>query len=241
MAPAVQTNRGYSLAELLVVLAIVGILAIAGVSMIGDRSAASVRSVMDEIEGTLASAHKLSMAGGTDVRIGTHGDWTAANPMILAYGNGTLPLPTIIANGQNQSESFRLAVSGASIGRDHLNAKVITNADSADWAAAAVGSDAISSIPPFNDASTGFSTVLGVPSQNLFQGGTTDNGVLISGTNKRFASTFFIQVTSMKNGASVPGGPLGLIVVLANGATIYKFYNPGVLSGSSTRGKWRRI
>jgi hypothetical protein len=31
---------------------------------------------------------------------------------------------------------------------------------------------------------------------------------------------------------------MGLIVVLANGASIYKFYNPGVLEGD---GKWRRI
>jgi hypothetical protein len=34
------------------------------------------------------------------------------------------------------------------------------------------------------------------------------------------------------------GSPMGLIVVLANGATIYKFYNPGVLEGN---GKWRKI
>jgi hypothetical protein len=31
---------------------------------------------------------------------------------------------------------------------------------------------------------------------------------------------------------------MGLIVVLANGSSIYKFYNPGVLEGD---GLWRRI
>jgi len=31
---------------------------------------------------------------------------------------------------------------------------------------------------------------------------------------------------------------MGLIVVLANGAEIFKFYNPGVLEGN---GQWRRI
>jgi len=80
-----------------------------------------------------------------------------------------------------------------------------------------------------------------VAAQNLFQGGTTDNGVLISGANKRFTSNFFIQVVSSRGGVPVAGGPMGLIVVLANGGTIYKFYNPGVMSGSLNRGKWRKI
>jgi len=41
--------------------------------------------------------------------------------------------------------------------------------------------------------------------------------------------------------ARVPmaGGPMGLLVVQGNGATVYKFYNPGILGGGD--GTWRRI
>jgi len=36
----------------------------------------------------------------------------------------------------------------------------------------------------------------------------------------------------------LPGSPMGILVVQANGATVIKFYNPGVLEGD---GQWRKL
>ena len=58
---------------------------------------------------------------------------------------------------------------------------------------------------------------------------------------KRFTSTFIIEVVALVgSGAGVVEvvGAMGLIVVQANGNSVYKFYNPGILHGD---GKWRKI
>ena len=144
MKPTTRCCRGYSLIELLVVLVIVGILAVVGVTMIGSRPAGSVRTVMDELEGALSNAHKLSVATGSDVMIATQGDWgapttppapaPATSSMILASGNAALGTGTILANGATASESFRVALSAAgALSREHMYAGVVTAA-SGWWA-----------------------------------------------------------------------------------------------------------
>ncbi|HNX95977.1 MAG TPA: type II secretion system protein, partial [Holophaga sp.] len=60
---------GFSLIELLVVLAILGILSMVGLSMLGDRKGSAVRGVMDEIEGVLMAAQRNAASTGTDVTL----------------------------------------------------------------------------------------------------------------------------------------------------------------------------
>jgi prepilin-type N-terminal cleavage/methylation domain-containing protein len=231
---------GYSLIELLVVLAIVGILVTVGVTMIGNRPAGAVRQTMDELEGTLMGAQKAAVATGQDIMLVSTGEWDAANPLILAYGSASLGSAAILTNGKMTSESFRLAVAGGGVGlrREHLHAGVVTAATAGWWTTAKSGGNAdIVSVAPFNDANSGFKDVL-TANPNLFQGGTAANGtVRISGTNKRFTTTFWIAVVGVSNGQPIVGGPMGLLVVQANGASVYKFYNPGIASG----GTWRRM
>lgn len=237
-------QKGYSLIELLVVLAIVAILAIAGISMMGNRSGGAVRGVMDELEGNLMDAQKLAVATGRDVLIVTNGDWTAASgtPLIMTRGvvTPTSTPATILADGQLASESFRVARAGTAVSREHMNAGVPVKG-SPWWVNVKGANEDIMSVQPFSSAPVppgfmgGFSTAL-TDANLLFQGGV--NSVRISGANKRFTSTFWIQVVGLSNGNAIPGGAQGLLLVQGNGATIYKFYNPGIRDGD---GKWRRI
>lgn len=242
-------GSGYSLIELLVVLAIVGILAIAGVTMIGNRQAGAVRSLMDEVEGALSNAHKAASATGRDVAIQTWGTWTAADPLRLAHGDASL----LEADLQTTATNLLASVAPATPLEQtvavpfqfrpadviHLRARVVaigspqwTNAMQAT-ASGATNED-LTTVPPFSTATMG-----GIVTQanNLFTGGV--NRTVISGTNKRFTTTFIIPVVGTNtDGSALPGGPMGLLVVLANGGSIYRFYNPGARDGD---GKWRRI
>jgi hypothetical protein len=74
---------------------------------------------------------------------------------------------------------------------------------------------------------------------NLFSFSNAVNRFVISGSNKRFTRAIIIPVVGTVTGGGVlPGGPMGLIVVLANGGTVYKFYNPGIRDSD---GQWRKI
>jgi prepilin-type N-terminal cleavage/methylation domain-containing protein len=240
--------RGYSLTELLVVLAIVGILAGVGVTMIGNKPSSSVRSVMDELEGVLLSAHQMASTTGRDVFIGTQGDWsgTSATPLGLAYrAGGTLNLTAAeITAALVQSESFhvaRIMRAGVPSGlqREHANGGVVVSG-SGWWASAQMGNKDIATVAPFNDAASGFLGIIADDTtNNLFKGGANLGSARISGASRRFTTTFWIGIVGLADGVPISGGPMGLLVVQANGATVYKFYNPGIRSGGD--GNWRRL
>lgn len=227
-----SAHSGFSLIELLVVMVIVTILAIVGVQMVGNRSAGSLRTVLDELEGVIASAHQRAVATGQDVIITTSGDWDVPNFLRMTY------------TGATPAESFELAhrTTGGvatTILREHMHAGVVTVANAGWWAAARPGSTDINTVAPFSDVASGFSGILADNTLNLFKGGATTGTVRISGSNKRFTTAFWIEVVGIRDGVPIAGGPMGLLVVQPNGASIYKFYNPGIANGGD--GTWRRI
>lgn len=243
--------RGYSLIELLVVLVIAGILGVVGVTMIGNKPSSSVRTVMDEVEGAILGASQLAVATGRDVFIATQGDWsgTEGTPLAMAHraGGGINLTSAEITAALVQPETFQVArsMSGAvptGLMREHVHAGVVTVA-SGWWATAEAGNTNITSVAPFNDATSGFQGLVSGTAlnddNNLFKGGTTLGTAIVSGSSKRFTTTFWVGIVGLNGGVPMAGGPMGLLVVQGNGATVYKFYNPGILGGGD--GTWRRI
>ncbi|WP_244432689.1 hypothetical protein [Holophaga foetida] len=186
------------------------------------------------------SAQKRASATGRDVMVATQGNWGGAAPtVLLGYGEATDGSAQILGDAVSSSEAFRVAVGpGGELRREHLHAGVVTQPNADWWTTACGTSDDITAQPPFNQASSGFQGVL-TTAPNLFQGGGSVGTVRISGANKRFNSTFWIQVVAIAGGHPVIGGAMGLLVVQGNGAQVYKFYNPGVRDGGD--GKWRKI
>ena len=251
-----RDTQGYSLIELLMVLAIVAILTVLSVSMIGNRRGAAVRSLLDETEGALSNARSAAVGTSRDTALDNPGSWTAANPVILAFGDASLTDAQIMAtaNGmmsgtqpdpavpysQTVTVALRLLPNDTSQSRARL---VVVG--SGDWATAMLptskgtSNQDITTVAPFNGgAATGFNGIL-VDANNFFNPGTGTTRQVVSGNSQRFTTLYFIQIVGTLPGLGpVPGGPMGLIVMLANGSSIYKFYNPGVLEGN---GLWRRL
>jgi len=255
-----RRTQGYSLIEILVVLAIFGILSVVGVSMLGNRQGSSVRSLLDELEGALNNARVLASATGRDVAVETWGTWAAGAPAVMAYGDSSLvpsaaepanrlfntandllaskPANPAVPFSQTVAVPFHFLPNDPNQSRATV---VVATVDATSWTTAmkATSSGAtnedITTVVPFQAGQSMAGMV--TDANNLFQ--SAARWVVVSGTNQRFTSNFIIQIvgTSPSAGA-LPGSPMGLIVVLSNGASIYKFYNPGAREGD---GKWRRI
>lgn len=211
-------EKGYSLVELLVVLAIVAILAIASVTMIGDRPGAAVREVADELEGVLTAAQTRSNLTLGDVTLFTDGTWTGT-------GNNALRLSYQDAAGMT-SEAFRSHFS--EFKRDHMHAGV-------DWQGNGWYTSALGAAPALNSIAPGnvepFLTALANP---MFKG-SPKTDISVNGNSKRFTTGFFIAVVGLRDGKAIVGGPVAVLVVPMNGTGVYKFYK------GSNELTWRRI
>jgi len=259
-----RQSRGFTLVELLIVLVTVGVLAMVGVAMIGNRQSSAVRAMLDELEGDLTNVRNAAAATGRDMTIEA-----GPTPLLLAYGDGSLlnyvpPNSPVGTPGTDEIKatvtnllsglpadptvtySQSVAIPLRSLANDPIQSRArVVPVGSNDWTTAMTATSsgkinqAYTSVDPFKagDILAGQVT----DAQNLFQavGSATPVQPTVSGSSQRFTTTFCIKVVGTSpSGGPMNGSPMGLIVVLANGATIYKFYNPGVLEGN---GKWRKI
>lgn len=244
---------------MLVVLAIVGILAVAGGTLSGDRQSGAVLRLLDELEGALSNAHHAAVTG-RNVAIVTWGVWNSAPGeavMVMAHGDATLldtqskaTADRLLANlppdgalgdaGQTVAVHFRF------LGNDtaQRQARIVT-IGSAQWTSAMLATAAGTTNQDINGVTPFLAGLMAGPvtdANALFLVDPDPAKLLmktIRGSSSRFNNTFIIPVVGTTSlGEALPGGPMGLIVVLANGGTIFKFYNPGVRNSD---GKWRRL
>jgi hypothetical protein len=228
-----------------------------GLAFLGNRKASSVRSMLDELEGALTNARSEAAATGRDVAVEVWGNWTAGTPLVMAYGDNSLTtggvdnlkaaatdllagsaLPNV-AYAQTVSVPFHFRPADVT----YTRARVVL-VGSGDWTAAM-------NAAPSGQTNTAYTAVdpfkAGDPldgavsdANNLCGDGTgTVTKVVIGGGSQRFQTAICIQVVGTSPSAGpLPGSPMGILVVQANGATVFKFYNPGVLEGD---GQWRKL
>ncbi len=254
MNPTARRTRsaGYTMLELMLVMGIVGVLSMVGVSQVRTQNSGAVRGLMDEVEGALTNAHQAAAATGRDVAIVTWGSWDAAS-LVMAHGDAGITDHDIkVAAADMLSGSLHsvdlgtaaatLAVPFRFLAGDRAQASArIVKVSSNQWTnvmqTCTTGTNInINDVAPFV-GSGGIMHGLVTDDNLLFP--EADHRVLVSGSSRRFISTFIIPIVgTTSSGSALPGGPMGLIVVLQNGAAIYKFYNPGIRDGD---GQWRRI
>jgi len=215
-------SSGYSLVELLLVLVIVGILALAGVMTIGNKRGSSVKSVMNQIEGVLAQGQQNAMRGGKDVPLLASG--TTCATMLLETGalNVGVSYPATaadavgISRSQGELEQFR--------GSFDRYAGILP-----------AGADANKILNDLKSIPTcAVDPLLSAFDLCLFSG-TDPVLVRITGDTKRFGKGFVIPVVPYVNGTPVITEDVGVIVVPPLSLTSYKFYRA---VGST---QWRRM
>lgn len=218
-------SQGHSLVELLLVLAILGVLVMTGVSAFGNRKGNAVRTVMDEVTGVLLAAQKASAGTGRSITVAVNGTWTAAGTPSLAQPGPFIldgrpfdpaaasPDPYTGPRVGSTSEVFTSRYLGRVAA--HQAAGVATDA------AASAFADSLRTLPPFA-ADTSFQAAYDA---RLCTGGRSS--VVVDGATSRFASGFSVVVVPLAAGTPVPDGPMGVLVVTPNSADVYRFYRPG--------------
>ena len=233
-----RSSAGFSLIEALVVLAIMSVLVIVGVTMLGDRKANSVHSVMDQIEGVLMNAQNSALISPLDIYVSSTGNWLDGSLIIDArpLNSAVVGFPPSAANIKAGVDANRLGGNSECFrsryltDRDHMSAGVNTGTN---WYNTALGSApdlrTVAPVSTNNSMLTAMSTPLCLGSA----GG--DSSAVLNGRTRRFETGFYVVVVGLSNGAPQAGGAIGVILVPANSSNVYKFYKP---SGSVT---WRRL
>ncbi len=209
-------QSGYSIFELIIVLGIVGLLAVAGNYLSAPRQKPSVQNLLAEAEGLIADAHKYSGATLGNVVIESTGAW---NPNGAGY---KLSYRQVGAATTDVNSLTSAAFPGRKYaGIDTTGAGVST----------AVGTETLAAALA---ATPTLAAELGSALSNNLTGGGLGS-VQINAFNKQFLTPFCIPVVGLRDGNPYAGAPAGYVVV--NGNRIYKFYK----SGAGTQYPWRRL
>lgn len=209
---------GFSLIELLVVLSIIGILAVAGASYRMDRSGQAVKGSVVAIHGALAQAQIMARSSGQKVSIAVD---AAGKDAVMRYG--VLDTAGVMGNPQERY----VHQSDANIARYCLVE---------DDATQIPGSVALNDLETALRAENATAFPTSIFDNNLFASTPVNfnsTGVVEVGGGAADGA-FIVVVGTNSSGVRLADGPVGIVLVTAPG-NMYRYYRAD--SGS----KWVRL
>lgn len=219
-----HSAKGFSLLEMLLVVVIIGILAVAGGTMSGAAQPAAVKGTVNSLYGILVEARTVARSTGRTVTLTTLGHQETMQLSFPSQGDVT-PVPA------NQALTTWLRTAGGS------SASQYSGVDNLNWP---IYTQAAPNPDPLTGGEAAISALFtsgALPGTNgkLFTGST--NTAMSFDAMGRANRDFYVYVGGMRNGASYPSAPVGLVLVTrANG--VHAFYKPN--AGDATV-PWQRL
>ena len=219
-----HSAKGFSLLELLLVVVIIGILAVAGGTMSGATQPAAVKGTLNSLYGILVEARTVARSTGRTVTLTTSGHQETLQITFPSQGDVT-PVPA------NQALTTWLRTAGGT------SASQYSGVDNVNWPIYTQATPNPDPLKGEDDAIKALFTLGKLPgaSGKLFTGSL--NTSMSFDATGRANQDFFVYVGGMRNQASYPSAPVGLVLVTrANG--VHAFYKPN--AGDSTV-PWQRL
>jgi len=214
--------RGFSLLEMLVVVVIIGILAVVMGSWYGAPQPAAVKGTVQSVYGILADARTTARSFGRTVTLTITGTQTDLAVTFPTQGDVLLPpVPQPMTTWRKDANgASAMKYSGVdSGGAWPIYAQATPNPDPLAGADPAINALFTGGVPPGAGG-------------NLFTGGPFSFDAQV-----RANRDFYVFVGGMRNGASYPSAPVGLVLVTrANG--IHAFFKPNARDAAVP---WQRL
>jgi len=190
-----RRRSGYSLIELLVVMAIVGVLALVAVAYRMDRMGPAVKGALQDINGTLSDARTLARSSGQAVTLTPGGTNTTAT---LTYS--TTPPRAYTHAADNSAANYCLVDMD---GTGNPTADALTSLKTAIGAA-------LGGVDVFPTAAWQVNAFHCTPALQFNTNGSANRAA-------------YVAVIGQRNGLMMPDGPIGILLVSATG-NMYRYY-----------------
>jgi prepilin-type N-terminal cleavage/methylation domain-containing protein len=221
-----RSTRGFSMIELLVVVIIIGILAMASGVWYGASQPSAVKGTVTTLYGILSEARTTARATGRTVTLTSSGTSSTLTLTFPAQGDVT-PVPA----GQALT-TWMLAGSGT-----NANKYSAVDVDGTYETQTGANPDALAGNVASIKAlfSNGAASLTKTAANRLFNGAT--NTTLSFDSTGRASKDFYVFVAGMRNGTSYNSAPVGLILVSRTNG-VHAFYKPNAASAATA---WQRL